>query len=403
MSSTSAAIQEAILEKVSRALAEGVPNEGLLELVAQGLRHQQEAQSRFTGLVIDSLPVGLYVIDADYRIVLWNKMRETGPQALTRDRVLGRRVFDVLTRQPAQLLKAEFDQIFASGKMVQREHEVPNIDGSLRVYRQSRIPMSYDADRVTHVVTFGEDVTARRMSERQAIQSEKLAAVGQLAAGAMHEINNPLATIGACVSAIEARLDGAAQKSVGEYLQIIESEVHRCTRIVDQLLDFSRMAPGSAQRAPFDLNALVEQTLFLLKHHQRFKRLTLERDFAIGLRPVLANQERLVQAFMAILLNAADAMPQGGTLRIRTAGAPEHPGEVLVEFADQGPGIPPHALSRIFEPFFTTKPPGQGTGLGLTICFGIIEEHGGRIAVDSQPGKGTLFRIFLPVGAGPGA
>lgn len=403
MSSTSAAIQEAILEKVSRALAEGVPNEGLLELVAQGLRHQQEAQSRFTGLVIDSLPVGLYVIDADYRIVLWNKMRETGPQALTRDRVLGRRVFDVLTRQPAQLLKAEFDQIFASGKMVQREHEVPNIDGSLRVYRQSRIPMSYDADRVTHVVTFGEDVTARRMSERQAIQSEKLAAVGQLAAGAMHEINNPLATIGACVSAIEARLDGAAQKSVGEYLQIIESEVHRCTRIVDQLLDFSRMAPGSAQRAPFDLNALVEQTLFLLKHHQRFKRLTLERDFAIGLRPVLANQERLVQAFMAILLNAADAMPQGGTLRIRTAGAPEHPGEVLVEFADQGPGIPPHALSRIFEPFFTTKPPGQGTGLGLTICFGIIEEHGGRIAVDSQPGKGTLFRIFLPVGAGPEA
>lgn len=403
MSPISAAIQGAILEEVSRALAEGVPNEGLLQLVSQGLRRQQEAQSRFTGLVIDSLPVGLYVIDADYRIVLWNKMRETGPQALTRDRVLGRRVFDVLTRQPAQLLKAEFDQIFASGKMVQREHEVPNIDGSLRVYRQSRIPMSYDSERVTHVVTFGEDVTARRMSERQAIQSEKLAAVGQLAAGAMHEINNPLATIGACVSAIEARLDGAAQKSVGEYLQIIESEVHRCTRIVDQLLDFSRMAPGSTQREPSDLNALVEQTLFLLKHHQRFKRLTIDRDFAIGLRPVLANQERLVQAFMAILLNAADAMPQGGLLRIRTAEAPGHPGEVLVEFADQGPGIPPHALSRIFEPFFTTKPPGQGTGLGLTICFGIIEEHGGRIAVDSQPGKGTLFRIFLPVGAGPEA
>ena len=403
MTPISEVIQGAILENVAQALAQGVPPQGVLDIVAQGLRRQQEAQSRFTGLVIDSLPVGIYVIDVDYRIVLWNTMREAGPQALPRDRVLGRRVFDVLTRQPAQLLKAEFDQIFSSGKMVQREHEVPNIDGSLRVYRQSRIPMCFDAEQVTHVVTFGEDVTARRMSERQAIQSEKLAAVGQLAAGAMHEINNPLATIGACVSAIEARLDPTVQQAVGEYLQIIESEVHRCTRIVDQLLDFSRMAPGSTQRGASDLNALVEQTLFLLKHHQRFKRLTVERDFALGLRPILANQERLVQAFMAIMLNAADAMPQGGVLRLRTAEAPGQPGEVMVELADQGPGIPAHVLSRIFEPFFTTKPPGQGTGLGLTICFGIIEEHGGRIAVDSQPGKGTLFRIFLPVIAEPEA
>lgn len=397
----SAVMQAAILEDVRQALTQGIPPQAVLDIVAQGLRRQHEAQSRFTGLVIDSLPVGLYVIDADYRIVLWNKMREAGPQALPREQVLGRRVFDVLNRQPAQLLKAEFDQIFASGKMVQREHEVPNLDGSLRVYRQSRVPMCYDSDQVTHVVTVGEDVTARRMSERQAIQKEKLAAVGQLAAGAMHEINNPLATIGACVSAIEARLDAVAREAVGEYLQIIESEVHRCTRIVDQLLDFSHMAPGSVKREPSDLSALVEQTLFLLKHHQRFKRLTVERDFAIGLRPILANQERLVQAFMAIMLNAADAMPQGGLLRIRTAEAPGDPAEVVAEFADQGPGIPAHVLSQVFEPFFTTKPPGQGTGLGLTICFAIIEEHGGRIAVDSQPGKGTLFRIFLPVIAEP--
>ncbi|HEX9164953.1 MAG TPA: PAS domain-containing protein, partial [Gemmatimonadales bacterium] len=346
-------------------------SEDLAAEVATRSRELQD-QRRFIRGVIDALPVGLHVVDRDYRIQVWNRKRETGTQGMRRDQVVGRRVFDVLTRQPADQLQAEFDRIFETGETVQREHEV-EIAGERRVFRQSRIPMRLDGDVITHVITFGEDVTERRLTEQRILQSEKLAAVGQLAAGVMHEINNPLATIGACVAAIESRLTGGADATVREYLEIIEAEVHRCTRIVDQLLDFSRPRPGPGHRRATDLNQLVDQTLFLLKHHQRFKRLTVERDFLEGLPPVLVDGERVIQAFMAILLNAADAMERGGRLRVRTARSPGRPGDVLAEFTDHGTGIPAAELARIFEPFFTTKPAGRGTGLGLTICYGIIE------------------------------
>ena len=164
-----------------------------------------EEQRRFTGLVIDSLPVGLYVIDRDYRIQVWNRKRETGTQGLRRVDVVGRPVFEVLTRQPASQLKAEFDRVFRAGEVQQMDIAVPAGSES-RHYRISRIPMRLDGDAITHVITIGEDVTESRQVQGRILQSDKLAAVGQLAAGVMHEINNPLATIGACVAAIEARL-----------------------------------------------------------------------------------------------------------------------------------------------------------------------------------------------------
>jgi two-component system NtrC family sensor kinase len=309
--------------------------------------------------------------------------------------VVGRRVFEVLTRQPGGQLQAEFDQIFETGETTQWEQSV-EIAGERRVFRLSKIPMRLDGETISHVITIGEDVTERRLTEERILQSEKLAAVGQLAAGVMHEINNPLATIGACVAAIEGRLEDPGTV-VREYLDIIEAEVHRCTRIVDQLLDFSRPRQDRGSREPTDLNALLEQTLYLLKHHSRFKRMAVERGFGEDLPPVLVDGERMVQAFMAILLNAADAMERGGTVRIRSARSPQRPDEAVVELEDTGVGIPAAALSKIFEPFYTTKPPGRGTGLGLTICYGIVEEQGGRIAVQSQPGVGTTFRIYLPL------
>ena len=123
---------------------------------------------------------------------------------------------------------------------------------------------------------------------------------------------------------------------------------------------------------------------------------SVEKDFGIGLPSAIVDGERLVQAFMAILLNAADAMERGGSVRIRTSPNPARDGEVVVEIADSGVGIAPEALGKIFEPFYTTKPPGKGTGLGLTICYGIVEEQGGRITVESEPGQGTTFRVLLP-------
>jgi len=355
---------------------------------------EAEAQRRFISLVIDSLPIGLYVVDRDYRIQAWNRMRESGTQGLMRQDVVGRSVFEVLTRQPQDLMRAEFNQVFRTGESLQAEIEVPGKDPPTW-YRISKIPMRLgDEDRVTHVITIGEDITATRATQRRVHQSEKLAAIGQLAAGIMHEINNPLATISACASALEGRLHASPDAAVPEYLDIIEREVQRCSRIVDGLLDFARPGPTTAP-APMAVNGLLQQTLFLLKHHEKYKQVTVRTELAEGLPLVVADGEQMIQVFMALMINAFDAMEQGGMLTVRTRRGPRET-EVMVEVADTGVGISPPDLERIFEPFYTTKPPGRGTGLGLSICYGIVERHRGHMTVESEPGRGTIFRVVLP-------
>jgi two-component system NtrC family sensor kinase len=353
-------------------------------------------QRRFTGLVIDSLPVGLYVIDRAYRIQFWNRKRETGTQGLRRDDVVGRPVFQVLTRQPVEQLKADFDQIFASGEIQQRETVVEQ-GGERRVYRLSRIPMRLGGDAITHVITIGEDMTEARNVQQRVSQHEKLAAVGQLAAGVMHEINNPLATIAACAAAVDARLGASADGIVKEYLETIDREVHRCTKIVDGLLEFSGPHASVRPKGMVSVDALVERTLFLLRHHKRYKRLKVSTDLQAGQALVHANEEQLIQVLMGLSLNAVDAMLDGGSLVLRSRRPPGRP-EVVVDVVDSGTGIPVSEMSKIFEPFYTTKPPGRGTGLGLSIAYGIVLEHGGRIEVSSEVGRGSVFSVTLPVG-----
>jgi two-component system NtrC family sensor kinase len=214
----------------------------------------------------------------------------------------------------------------------------------------------------------------------------------------MHEINNPLATILACAEALSHRVDdlaGTARAPFDEYLKIIDAEVQRCRRIVDGLLDLSH--PKTGEKRPADVNQLIEQTLFLLKHHDRFKRLSVHRQLMGGLPPVVVDPERIIQGFMALMLNAMDAMNSRGTLTVRSARNPERLDEIVVEFMDTGTGIGKEELPKIFEPFYTTKSPGRGTGLGLSICYGIIEDHRGRIEVESQIGVGTTFKVYLPL------
>jgi two-component system NtrC family sensor kinase len=366
-----------------------------VEVAAQS--RQIEEQRRLTSLIIDSLPLGLYVVDRDYRIQIWNRQREMGAPGLRRDEVVGRQVFEVLTRQPAAELRADLDRVFQTGEIQQAELEV-TLGGEARTFRLTKIPMRLEGDEISHVITIGEDVTDSRRIQSQIMQSEKLAAIGQLAAGVMHEINNPLATISVSVAAIEgrlARLPATEKVAVEEYLELIDKEVDRCTRIVDGLLDFSR--PKGKAKGKVVLNALVDETLFLLKHHQRFKRLSVVRALDMSLPACLGNAEQLTQVLMALMLNAVDAMDDRGKLTVRTARNHTRADEVLVEIEDNGIGIPRSEQSKIFEPFYTTKPPGRGTGLGLSICYGIVEDHRGRIEVDSQPGRGSIFRVFLPV------
>jgi PAS domain S-box-containing protein len=358
-----------------------------------------EAQRNFAARIIDSLPVGLYAIDRSYRIRAWNRKREAGTQGVSREDALGREVFEVLDRQPRELLKLEFDRVFQTGEIQQMEMD-SQATGEARHYRITKIPMRLDDDDISHVITIGEDVTAWRQAQQRLAQSEKLAAVGQLAAGVMHEINNPLATILACSEALALRiadLPEAERKAQEEYLRIVDTEVQRCRRIVDGLLDFSR-PKKSGHKVEADINAIIEQTLFLLKHHERFKWLTIERQLEQNLPPFQADAERLVQCFMALMLNAMDAMNSRGVLTVRTRRNPQRNDEILAEFIDTGTGIRQEDLPKIFEPFFTTKPQGRGTGLGLSVAYGIVEEHRGRIEVESQMGVGTNFKVFLPVG-----
>src|SRR6266702_1991630 len=357
-----------------------------------------EAQRGFAAQIIDSLPVGLYVIDRAYRIRAWNRKREAGTQGVSREDALGREVFEVLDRQPRDLLKREFDRVFDTGEIQQMEME-SGASGEVRHYRITKIPMRQDGTTISHVITIGEDITEWHEAQQRLAETEKLAAVGQLAAGVMHEINNPLATILACCEALALRsetLVAPERHAYDEYLKIIDTEVQRCRRIVESLLDFSR--PKAGEKKPVDVNAVVEHTLFLLKHHARFKRVEVVRELTPGLPAVHADQERLIQSFMALMLNAMDAMDSRGTLTVRSGKNPDRADEVLLEFIDTGKGITREDLPKIFEPFFTTKPQGRGTGLGLSICYGIIAEHRGRIDVESQVGVGSKFKVYLPLG-----
>ena len=356
-----------------------------------------EAQRSFAAKIIDTLPVGLYVIDRSYRIRAWNRKRETGTQGVSREDALGREVFEILDRQPRELLRHEFDRVFTTGELQQVEME-STATGEARHYRITKIPMRMDDEYISHVITIGEDITEWHQAQQRLSQTEKLAALGQLAAGVMHEINNPLATILACSEALAPRystLPEVERHGVEEYLKIIDAEVQRCRRIVDGLLDFARMKTG--EKRPVHVNDVVEQTLFLLKYHERFKRLTVVREFTAGLPQLRADPERLIQGFMALMLNAMDAMNNRGVLTVRTLFNPDRSDEVMVEFIDTGGGIKADDLSKIFEPFFTTKPQGRGTGLGLSICYGIIADHRGRIEVESQVGVGSTFKVYLPI------
>jgi two-component system NtrC family sensor kinase len=209
----------------------------------------------------------------------------------------------------------------------------------------------------------------------------------------MHEINNPLATIAACAESLELT-EPDAPAPLRDGLRLIQSEVRRCKGITDSLLDFSR--PKSGDKSLVDVNAAIERTTFILKHHSRFKKLTvaLDLDRSLG-AVVLANEEQLVQVFMSLLLNAMDAMKEQGTVELRTRWGSDGR-SVLAEVVDHGEGIRRADLPKLFEPFFTTKAPGRGTGLGLSICYAIVAAHGGRHRGGQHTGRGQRVQDRAP-------
>jgi two-component system NtrC family sensor kinase len=359
---------------------------------------ESEAQKRFIEAIVDSLPLSLYAIDRDYRVAAWNRNRELGELGIPRGSVLGKNVFDVLTRQPRDVLEEEFARVFESGEIERIEQETPSPKGDLRHWVISKIPMWADmTGQVSHVITVGEDVTDRVEANRAVARAEKLSAVGRLAAGVVHEINNPLATISACAESLEARLNegefdsSPSLEDLREYLGLIRSEAFRCKSITMGLLNFSRTR--TSQHVTIDLADVVRSATRLLSHQKRSPELQFNLEIASDLDPVSGDPGQLQQAIIALATNAIDAMGESGTLSIKAANTD---GKVEVEVSDTGVGIPPENLPKIFEPFFTTKEIGRGTGLGLAVCYGILTEHGGTLDVQSTVGTGTTFTITLP-------
>ncbi len=356
------------------------------------------AQRRFTEAIIDSLPLSLYAVDSQFRIVAWNRNRELGELGIPRGVALGRNIFEVLTLQKREVLEPEFAQVFATGEIEIIEQETVTATGDIKHWLISKIPMWIDdSGKVSHVITVGEDITARVEANRGVARAEKLAAVGRLAAGVVHEINNPLATISACAEALESRIeDGAFEESpalddLREYLGLIRSEAFRCKSITTGLLDFSRTR--TAQHVLLDLADVITSSAKLLVHQQRDGKIDLRVETADDLPLVFGDPGQLQQAIITLATNAVDAMPSGGVLTISSR---REGNTLLVEVSDTGVGIAPENIAKIFEPFFTTKEVGKGTGLGLAVCYGILTEHGGSLDVQSAPEVGTTFTITLP-------
>ncbi len=361
----------------------------------------REEHRRFTEVVLDALPVSIYVIDRSYRIVTWNRHREIGIQGIPRDSVIGRDVFEVLAKQPSGRLKQEFERAFRTGKIERLEQRTVDENGATKHWMVSKVPMrDKETGEITHVITVGEDVSMRVEAIHAAGRAEKLAAVGRLAAGVVHEINNPLATISACAESLETRVEEGVfgtspdVEDLQEYLGLIRSEAFRCKSITNNLLDFSRVRSGN--RFPLDVSTVLRSSARLLTHQRRGDRIEINIDIADDLPLVNADEGQLQQAVIALSTNAIDAMKDGGKLGFRAFT--EH-NRIVVEVSDTGHGIAPEDVSKIFEPFFTTKEVGKGTGLGLAVCYGIITEHGGRLSVRSNVGVGTTFSIFLPIKA----
>jgi two-component system NtrC family sensor kinase len=393
-----AAQQAALATHVATLYQAARQSSATLALEVEHRTAEAEAQRRFTEAIIDSLPLSLYAVDRNYRIVAWNRNRELGGQGIPRRAVMGRNIFDVLTRQRREILEREFARAFETGEIERIEQETKTTDGEAHHWLVSKIPMRAGGDgEVTHVITVGEDITARVEANRAVARAEKLAAVGRLAAGVVHEINNPLATISACAEALESRLnEGAFDASpevedLREYLSLIRSEAFRCKSITNGLLDFSRTRAG--EHLPVHVAEVINSAARLVAHQKRGGRIEIQIEAADDLSPVSGDEGQLQQAVIALATNAIDAMPEGGRLTLRGRNENDH---VLIEISDTGHGIAPENLTKIFDPFFTTKEIGRGTGLGLAVCYGIVAEHGGRLDVQSAVGTGTTFTISLP-------
>jgi len=323
-----------------------------------------------------------------------------------REEVIGKTDFDLFPPIRAAANREEDLRILQSGEALTKEERVGKAGGE-RWIHLVKLPVRAGDGTITGILCSGRDITELKQFQERITQSQKMEAVGQLTAGIAHEINTPLGIVLGYAQLLLDEVEPGSQLHTD--LQIIEKHAQVCRKIVADLLRFSRHT--ESRTAALDINEVIEEALTVVRHTFSLERIRVERKLGTGLPRVLGDAEKLKQALVNLLNNAFDAIGSDGTIVISSSSGAKD--EVLFSIADNGRGIPPEHMDKIFDPFFTTKGVGQGTGLGLSVTFGIIRDHGGKIDVqsplpsalaeqigiepgDENPLKGTVFTVRLP-------
>lgn len=380
-----------ILQTVSGYVAVAVEN-SLLYQEQEKRAEELALLKEFNESIVESVNVGLLAVDETGRITRCNSTFET-MLGFSRERTIGKLVEEV------------FDDAFAMnlenilGKSRWRLTEVRNAyklyttdaRGKPLILNVAVAPLRSVSENQTGAIIVLENVTSRIKLEETLQQSEKLSSIGLLAAGVAHEVNTPLTGVSSYTQMLLGMIPETDPKHA--LLQKVQKQTDRASNIVGNLLNFSRT--GSAgDFSEINVNKLLDDTLQLLEPQLRKSQIEIVKNYADVPPEILGNAGKLQQVFTNLIINARDAILDGGKITLTTAITDDN--EVIIEVSDTGEGISPENLSKIYDPFFTTKGVGSGTGLGLAVSYGIVQEHGGSIEVESELGKGTKFQLSFP-------
>ncbi len=380
-----------LLHAISGYVAVAIENARLLE--ERDRRADELAQLKdFNENIIESINVGVMTVNLQGRITNWNGALET-LYGLPREQAIGKRIPEVFRPSIVDALKQYTDRTEVGEPVTVYKFRTQSLDERELTLNISLAPLHNKAGEVEGTLIAIEDVTARIGLEQQLQQTEKLSSIGLLAAGVAHEVNTPLTGISSYAQMLLQQVPESDPRH--QLLQKIHRQTSRASSIVNNLLNFARVS--DLRFTEIDLPRVLDDTLQLLEAQLRNTNIEVVRNYAEYLPLAFGNAPKLQQVFMNLILNARDAMPNGGRLEI-SVGADEQ--AAVVTFRDNGVGIAQANLNKIYDPFFTTKQIGQGTGLGLAVSFGIVQDHGGRIQVESQPGQGTVFYLSIPLAAG---